>query len=319
MSIQLWELHLLKAMHRCFLPLNSVCFVWFVCERMIFDLFRRPPNAICGSSWLKSQHEASEPFPSSAGAVWLFPPSWRRCCQNMPKRWASVQQCSTGCFMCRESEIRMIFGNLKSLIHSNFVHIYHSHSDSRGWHVVFHCPSAAYLGTVPICSVSPWHCDDCHDIVVTPKYTALWRCDGVAMAVLTVHLRTVTAPAREAISRPALAAQPISWWRLCRTTWRKKRRGPAETTCFRFVSFRFVFRMMPYGDLDYVRAFQADLFWWQKYVEFAMPDLAHWNLCTSPDRAVSVPSFCLEDLHLLSGDTEPAKKPPESKKMLETW
>ena len=60
--------------------------------------------------------------------------------------------------------------------------------------------------------------DDCHDIVVTPKYTALWRCDGVAMAVLTVHLRTVTAPAREAISRPALAAQPISWWRLCRTT-----------------------------------------------------------------------------------------------------
>ena len=101
----------------------------------------------------------------------------------MPKRWASVQQCSTGCFMCRESEIRMIFGNLKSLIHSNFVHIYHSHSDSRGWHVVFHCPSAAYLGTVPICSVSPWHCDDCDDIVVTPKYTALWRCDGVAMAL----------------------------------------------------------------------------------------------------------------------------------------
>ena len=156
------------------------------------------------------------------------------------KRWAWVQQCSTGCFMCRESEIRMIFGNLKSLIHSNFV-IYHSHSDSRAWHVVFHCPSAAYLGTVPICSVSPWHCDDMWwlwwhrcDTEIHGVLALRWRCDGVAMAVLeAVHLRTVTAPAREAISRPALAAQPISWWRLCRTTWSSRN----DVFSFRFVSF----------------------------------------------------------------------------------
>ena len=127
----------------------------------------------------------------------------------------------------------------------------------------------ALFPSVPFPHDTVMTCDDCDDIVVTPKYTAFWRCDGVAMALRwrcdgvamavleAVHLRTVTAPAREAISRPALAAQPISWWRLCRTTWSSRN----DVFSFRFVSFRFMFRMMPYGDLDYVRAFQADSFW----------------------------------------------------------
>ena len=92
----------------------------------------------------------------------------------------------------------------------------------------------ALFPSVPFPHDTVMTCDDCDDIVVTPKYTAFWRCDGVAMAVLeAVHLRTVTAPAREAISRPALAAQPISWWRLCRTTWSSRN----DVFSFRFVSF----------------------------------------------------------------------------------
>ena len=142
----------------------------------MFDLFRRPPNAICGSSWLKSQHEASEPFPSSAGAVWLFPPSWRRC-QNDQKaelQFNSVQQ-DVLCAKNPRFEWFLEIWNLWS-IPISFISILAILILEVGmWSSII--PQLRILALFPSVPFP-------HDTVMTVmtslwhRDTALWRCDG---------------------------------------------------------------------------------------------------------------------------------------------
>ena len=88
------------------------------------------------------------------------------------------------------------------------------HSDSRGWHVLFHCSAAAYLTTVCICSLSPWR-------IMTPW----WHRSDIA----TRHCRDCTSePWQHQHVRPSHGQR----WQPSQSPPDAGPHGPNMTSCF---------------------------------------------------------------------------------------